>query len=229
MRKTLFYLGNVGLTLGFLLAVWLTNGFQQFAAWHGKPVLPFLWGIVVVMLTLALLILANHRFSVSLEARNTWEIWGRGSTCGLMIGVVWAGLYLADLLLKEFELSYRIYLVGLGLAAAIGLGLLAVICEGFLRKNLVAIGWVLVLGGSGFLTGAHRLIAHSVVVAGFLLILTVTLATGRLTIHRRYGGQMELTRDQHSFGFWFYVVVLIALLVLVICSTVRIVLGYPKF
>ena len=225
MRKSLFYLGNLCFTMAMVLALWLTNGFQQLAAWQNKPVLPFLWAMVVVTLTLGLLLLPNNRFSIRLEARSRWEIWGRATICGLMIGAVWAALYLADWCLKEFQVQYRIYLVLLGLAAALGLGLLAVVSESFLRRNLVAIGWVAILGGTGFLSGPRRLLAHSVVVAGLLLILTITLATGRLSINRKFGGQVELTREHHWVWFWLYVMVLVVFLVLVIYNAARIALG----
>ena len=220
MIKTLFYVGNICFTMAVLLALWVSNGFQQFAGWQSQPVLPFVWGITVLALALALLFAAT-RFGVNLEARTALELWGRGSICGLMIGAVWAGLYLADLVLIEFETRSRVLLIGLGLGASVGLGLLAVVSEGFLRKNLVAMGWLAVFAGAGFVSGPHQLLGLSGIAGGLGLILTVTLVTGKITIRMRRRGSHEITREENPGTFWFMVLVLATFLALVLFRVVR--------
>ena len=225
LRKRLIYVISICSMMGLLVALWATEGFKDFSAWESKPVMPFVWGIPVFAAALGPLLLTN-KLSAGLQTRSGLELWGRGSICGLMVAVGWACIFFADVVLKEVQLHSEIYVVAIGLVAALGLGAIGVLSDGFLRGNLVAIGWLTAVAGSFVFGGSHRPIGQWIVSAGVSLVLTVTLSTGRVMLYRRRGGSREISRDDDPVEFWIIVIVLAALDALIIFSAARDALGW---
>lgn len=220
MGKRLIYVFSVCITIGLLLALWVTRGFQDFATWKSKPLIPFVWGILVLAVGLGSILFTN-RVATTLESRTELETWARGSICGLMVAVVWACLYLADTLLKETLLKYEYYLIAIGLAAALGLGVIGVLSDRFLRENLVAIGWLTAVAGCVVYGNKQPQLGQSVAAVGVSAVLSVTLVTGRFRLYQRGVGTREISREENPGVFWVVVVLQASLVIWLIFSAIR--------
>jgi hypothetical protein len=220
--KGLIYVTSICVTIGLFVAMWATEGFHSLAAWHSKPVMPFVYGVLVLATTLGAS-LFTHRLMLCMAQRSNLELLGRGSISGLMIAVIWACLYLAHLLLKEQYPNYQPWLAGIGLAMALPLGCIGLVEESFLRENLVALGYVLaVVGGLGF--PLYPLPGQCLAAGGITLVLTTTLVTGRFRFHSRHQASYEISRQENPIQFWMTVMVLSGLIGFIMVGPVF----YPK-
>jgi hypothetical protein len=214
MVKRLIYLISICMTIGLVLALWATDGFQSVAASHGKPLMPFVAGVLLLAASLELLLLTS-RLSLCATSRSNLELWGRGSISGLMITLVWACLYFAHLLLKDVQLNYQPWLFAIGLAIALALGLMGLVEESFLRENLVALGYLTAVAGAVVFPRYH-LLGQCIATAGISLVLTTALVTGRIKVSRRSMGSYVISRDEDPVEFWFVVILLCGLIGLIV-------------
>jgi hypothetical protein len=210
MVKRLIYLISICMTIGLALAVWATDGFQSFAASQSKPLIPFVAGVILLVVTLELLLLTT-RLSLCATSRSNLELWGRGSISGLMISMVWACLYFAHLLLRETQLNYQPWLFAVGLAIALALGLTGLVEESFLRENLVALGFLISVAG-GIVFPMHHLLGQCIAAAGVSLVLATTLVTGRIKFHPQQSPWYEISREEDPVQFWMIILLLCGLI-----------------
>jgi hypothetical protein len=218
MGKRLIYLVSICMTIGLVLALWATDGFQSVAASHSKPLMPFVAGVLLLAASLELLLLTS-RLSLCANSRSNLELWGRGSISGLMITLVWACLYFAHLLLKDVQLNYQPWLFAIGLAIALALGLMGLVEESFLRENLVSLGSLIAVAG-GILFPRYHLLGQGVAAAGVSLVLTTALVTGHIRISTRRSPSYEITREEAPVGFWIVVIMLCGLIGLIVVGPV---------
>jgi hypothetical protein len=218
MVKRLIYLISICMTIGLVLALWATDGFQSLAASQTKPLIPFVAGVILLAATLELLLLTT-RLGLCAASRTNLELWGRGSISGIMITLLWACLYIAHLLLKDTQLNYQPWLFGIGLAIALALGLAGLVEESFLRENLVELGFLIAVAG-GIVFPKYHLLGQGITAAGLSVILTTTLITGRLRIYNDQTGSREISREENPVRFWFVVIVLSGMMGLIVLGPV---------
>lgn len=225
--KRLAYVLSMSLVLGLALTTWVTSGFQEFTQWRDKPFIPFLWGISIVAISLSAISLANP-IAAKVEQRTTWELWGRGSLCGMMIAILWACSHAVNLILKEAGLDLGVYPAVIGLIAAIGLGLYGAVSERYLSQNLEAAGWlIVVVGGVVATLFEHPTLALLVMAAGFSIVLVKALVTGRIDrAEDSLGYVTEVTRDDNPGWFPLYLVGLTFLAVA--CIILAIVVAWKR-
>ena len=73
-----------------------------------------------------------------------------------------------------------------GIAAALGLGVIGLLSDSFLRENLVAIGWL--TAATGWVVvhlKTHVLLGRLIAATGVSSVLTVMLITGRFRLYLR--------------------------------------------
>ena len=220
MGKRLIYLFSICITMGLVLALWATDGFRSFATLNSKPFMPFAWGIMIFTAALGPILFAN-RLVVAMEDRSGLEIWGRGSVCGLMVIGVWSCIYFTDVLLKEFQLKYEIYLAAIGLVAALGLGVIGLLSDAFLRENLVVIGWLTAAAGLVVVHHTtHAVLGKLIAATGVSIVLTVVLITGRFRVYLRGRGSVEVLREESPGSFWIFVLVLAGVIAYILFNAI---------
>jgi hypothetical protein len=73
MVKRLIYLVSICVTIGLVLALWATDGFQSLAASQSKPLIPFVAGVLLLAATLELLLLTT-RLGLCAASRSNLEL-----------------------------------------------------------------------------------------------------------------------------------------------------------
>lgn len=215
------------LTLALSLAAWATDGFQSLASRGGRDLKPFVWGIMIQSLVVVVLFSVPKVAAIASDRRPV-ELFGRGAVCGLMVAMLWAGLFLLRWLFVFLEFEYEVspFLYGMGVLLAAGLALLSVVAEEFLTQNSLALGSMTVLAACWPLTSGREALGCILVASGAALVLTVMLVTGRATIYRHsrlseMRHSFEVSRDRQPFAFWSAVVGVCGMILAAIVVLVR--------
>jgi hypothetical protein len=218
LRKGLIYVASIGFMMSLLLALWATDGCRNFAAWSGKPLCPFVWGIALFCLALVPLLLTRW-LANRLQMRTVLELCARGTFCGLMVSSMWACAYLGYLVLKECEINLELYLMAAALILAVGLAVIGVCSDCFLRNNLYQLGGLISAAGGLVIGAKHPLIGEAMVAAGIALALSTIVVSGHVPYSR--WGYREISREQSPFAFGLTVAMLGLLLGIVLFDLLR--------
>ena|SRR5436190_14339517 len=127
--KTIVYCLSICASLSLLVMFWISAGFKDLGASEGKPLMPFLWGIVFFAAAFEPILLSDV-LEKRLRARGYSSLVVRGFVSGAIIFGMWACLYRLGLRYKNHE----IILIVAGYALAIAIGILGAI-TGVRRQN----------------------------------------------------------------------------------------------
>jgi hypothetical protein len=100
----------------------MSDGFKDFGASEGRPLMPLVWGIVLFAAGFEPLLLSDV-LEKQLRAKGYLSLVVRGCVSGAIIFGVWACLYG----LGQTYKSYTVILILLGYGLAVGIGILGMI------------------------------------------------------------------------------------------------------